>query len=389
MGVAVPRAGLVVSARLLDLASIRRLSTDPAKLADELGRTLHKLDVMFRDLPSTFVERWKRRPETVTTGSDRPALRFGELSTIAAQGAGQTFLYLPSATPSDEGRRIQFVKTFTDQDVTLIPADGALINTFSRWGGMHQVGLHEIWWDGSAWWVKEPGARLRRHGLEHQPLGLWQFAPTALYTDSSGHGRTLTIESGTELTAFTHPSVGGFRLNGSTTLYYNVHDSALAITGDVTYEEICLLSSETNSAAFFNYVASGETEDTNQLYGMRFTSSAPAVEWVSEHGAGLDDTATLATSHQTPHQLCHWAVTRTSNVVQLYLNGRARGAPQTIANTPTGGTSAAARFRIGPAARTLTSAKLIGKSLSAAEIAAEYNRTMGPAFGFIDARQAA
>jgi hypothetical protein len=376
--------------RLHDLARIRQLRTDtPENGAQDQGRLVHDLDGMFRSLPSAFVERWKRRPETITTGSNRPALKWGELTIVASQGAGQTFLCLPRALPSDAGRRVQFVKKFTDQDVTLIPADGALINTFPRWGGMHQLGLHEIWWDGSAWWVKEPGARLRRHGLEHQPLGLWQFAPTALYTDSSGNGRTLTIESGAELTAFTHPAVGGFRLNGSTTLYYNAHDSALAITGDVTYEEICLLSSETNSAAFFNYVASGETEDTNQLYGMRFTSSAPAVEWVSEHGAGLDDTATLATSHQTPHQLCHWAVTRTSNVVQLYLNGRPRGAPQTIANAPTGGTSAAARLRIGPAARTLTSSKLIAGSLSAAEVAAEYNRTLGPAFGFIDSREAA
>jgi hypothetical protein len=382
--------------RLLDLSKHRQLRTDtPENGAEDQGRLIHSLDGMFRSLSSTFVERWKRRPETVTASSNRPTLKWGELTVVDPTGSttGELMLYLPRAKPSDAGRRIQFVKKYiSGLAVRLVPADGSLINTFPSWGGMFQAGLHEIWWDGEAWWVKEPGARILRHGLEHQPLGLWQFNSVNGATDFSGHGRDLTVESGAAQYAYLHPSITGFRFNGATTLWYNVADADLRILGALTFEALLLVQAEANDAVFFAHNAPGETEDTNQIYGLRY-GTAPTAQWRHETTAAADATANLLVPFTVLHSLIHLAVTRdSSNVVRIYINGRLSGTSAALAPAVDGSTG---RFLIGGLAGgayttcVMTSAKLIGRALSGEEVAGEYNRTMGPAFGFIDSREAA
>jgi hypothetical protein len=267
-----------------------------------------------------------------------------------------------------------------------------LINTFSTWSGMTQIGMHEIWWDGSAWWVKEPGVRIRRHGLEHQPLGLWQPSSVNFLEDFSGNGRDLTVEAGTELYGFLHPSLSGFKFDGSTSLIYNVDDTGLRITGDITLEFLFMLQGTANNAVFMSHMALGENEAENHLYCLKF-GTLPALVWFTESGAGTDATSNLGSSTVQLYQLMHVAAVRSSGVIYLYLNGELANTPGSALTTPTGGSSG--RLRIGADAGGNyitgigTSFKVIGSALSAAQVAAEYNRTLGPAFGFFDARDAA
>lgn len=384
------------------LSRIRQLDTStPEKNSRDAGRLVQNLDEMHNDLPRDFVERWKRRPETVTVSSVRPALKWGELTVVDATvggdlGSTELVLRLPNARPVDAGRRVQFVKKYALQSIRLQPMDGSLINTFPNWGGMHQIGLHEIWWDGGAWWVKEPGVRVRRHGLEHQPLGLWQLGATNGLADFSGHKRTLTAETGTARYTYIHPSLQAFKFDGATSLIYNVADANLLLTGDMSFLFLFQLDVEATNDVFFSHQAFGENEAENQLYGLKF-STAPAVQWLTENGAGVNSTLDVSTTNVPLNQLCHIGVTRVSDVVRLYLNGKLWGTASSALTTPTGGSSG--RLRVGSdagagaggnfIAGAGTSYKLTRVGLSSGQVAAEYNRTMGPAFGFIDSREAA
>ena len=384
------------------LARIRQLNTEtPETSRRDQGRLVQNLDEMHDQLPNDYVERWRPSRGVVTVATVRPLLRFGELTVVDTTvggdlGSSELFLYLPRARPSDAGRRIQFVKKYALQSIRLLPTDGSLINTFSSWGGMHQIGLHEIWWDGGAWWVKEPGARVRRHGLEHQPLALYQLGATNGLADFSGHGRTLTVQAGTARYTYIHPSLQAFRFDGATSLYYNVADTALQLTGDMSALFLFLLETAADNDVFFSHTQTGETEATNQLYALKF-STAPTIQWLTESGAGVNATADLTNFGMHVGQLCHVAVTRASGVVTLYLNGKTWGTASSALTTPTGGGDG--RLRIGAddglggggnfIAGAMTSFKLIGSALTAGQVAAEYNRTMGPAFGFVDSREAA
>ncbi len=230
-----------------------------------------------------------------------------------------------------------------------------------------------------------PGKQIRTiqlHDTTHSPLGLWQLNGSLL--DSSGNGRTLTVETGTSRFTQIAPQLEGFLFDGSTALWYNVADAALRLLGDMTFECLWILDEPVASGAFFSHEGSaGETEVNNVLYSW-IISTYPTLQWYSEHAAGVDDAATFTIGQPTRGQLAHLAVKRESNIVSQFLNGLPYGPASSALVAPTGGSNG--KFRLGafPTVRTkgvMCSAKLMNTALSADAIKAEYNRTLGPALG--------
>jgi hypothetical protein len=232
------------------------------------------------------------------------------------------------------------------------------------------------------------GSSISLHDTTHDPLGLWQL--NGDLTDSSGNGYTLTVGSGTEQYAPLSDTLSGAHLDGSTYLIHDVAVSALRLTGDMTIE--CLVkwlvdppgygvNNDTTSSALVAHGVGGETEATNTLYCFGARSSGGGFTWVSESGGGTNAAYNLDV--EVPTSVWHhMAAVRDSNVVSIYLDGALLGSSSSL-TTPTGGSSG--RFVIGALASgssenptcVIASVKLIGSALTAAQVKAEYQRTLG------------
>lgn len=225
-----------------------------------------------------------------------------------------------------------------------------------------------------------------RHTLRHAPVGLWQFDGNL--NDSSGNSFTLTVESGTAVYGEVAPGVRGVYLDGATQLFCNTSTPLLNImTGDLTLECIIRMIASPASGTtriIASHAAAGETYSTNFAYEWGFSGGPSIARMLWESGAGTNSLYTIS-STLVPGTINHFAVTRTANVVQFYLNGKAWGAASSALTQGEGGQSG--KFRVGDANATtfapnclLTSLKVIPRSLTAAEIKAEYGRTLGQQF---------
>ncbi len=372
---------------------LRRLSTNrqPETAAEDNthSRLIHRLDGMFGELRSVFRELLQRPAGIVTPGTVRPVLQFGEAALVDSQ-RGSVLLALPRAKAADAGRVAAFIKRRADNHVSIQTTDGAAINgLYTRIDGMTQMGLHELFWDGSGWWMREPAARVRPHDTRRIPVGLWQFSGatggTTDLTDSSGNGYTLTVETGTSRPTRLTPHLHGFFFDGSTTLWHNSSVAALRLTGNMTFQCLWALDVGVASAPLVSHLATGETEVTNSLYQFGHGAALNDVDFLSESGLGVNAAATLNTGWAPPGHLCHVGFTRTSGVVQAYLNGRVWGSPSAALTTPTGG--ADGRLRLGGSATvrcrgSMASAVLIARALTAAQMKEDFHFTLGQAFGF-------
>jgi hypothetical protein len=222
------------------------------------------------------------------------------------------------------------------------------------------------------------------HDLTHSPVALWQLAGSL--ADTSGSAIGLTVNSLTQYAELT-PLIKGWDGLGGNGFHSTVTSpAALRITGDITIEAIVRqpdnlrgAGSARNIIAFDSNVA-GSTG--NCLYSIGITTGGFPT-WTQQNGAKVTATYTLTTDI-FPSGLFHLAVTRTSNVVQIYVNGAPLGAASGALTTPTDGT--ASNFQFGsqggaPLAVMLASLKVIASALTAAQVKAEYNRTLGPACG--------
>lgn len=227
------------------------------------------------------------------------------------------------------------------------------------------------------------------HTTTHSPAGLWQLQNDL--TDSSGNGLTLTAIAGTA--RYTDIFSSGKRalyLQDGLTVGRSAFTASLNILGDLTIE--CLLHVITNNVAtgVVSHGASGETEATNYSYAAQFTTTT--FQYLHEFSTGTNQTLNT-TNLVPPRRLSHFALVRASNVVQFYLNGRTFGAASGTLTAPTGSTSG--RFRIGAseglgspggtgAPNMISSVKVIASALTATQIKAEYNLTLGSFFGFVN-----
>jgi len=219
----------------------------------------------------------------------------------------------------------------------------------------------------------------------HTPIALYHFDGDA--NDYSGNGFNLT--SGTATFTQVDPTTGRKALYLGNTISRPSNDAALTITGDVTIQVIAKMVGTPSgiTTAFLSFTASGETLATNTMYQLGF-SGVSDLRWIHESGAGAADSILLATDAAlmpfSPFTIGYFAAVRASNVVTIYFNGLPYGSPSGTFTAASGGTSAV--LTINPSTATTficLGAKIVNSALSAADIKAEYNRTMGVAFGTI------
>jgi hypothetical protein len=208
---------------------------------------------------------------------------------------------------------------------------------------------------------------------------LWQFDGDL--NDSSGNGFTLTVEFGAVRYTNIFPGIRALLIINPLGLIYNVAEPVLRITGNLTIEMLLQLAPAYETAKVIcSHGAAGETAETNFAYQIDMMAVTTAnMGLFSESGAGVN--ALYAITPRPPLALCHLAVTRISNVVQFYLNGRTLGAASGTLTTPTDSTSG--RFRVGTTSSgfapssVLSSLKILSAGLTSAQILDEFNRTLG------------
>jgi len=170
------------------------------------------------------------------------------------------------------------------------------------------------------------------------PVGLFDFNGDGL--DASGNGYDLTI---TNALNFVPGLIPGTRMLQLGPGYARRTEPAWAFTGAMSFGLI-LLPQDFNTSPTTQYIlqfgASGETEDTNYLYGLRISYPGKNVYDFTEHGAGVNETTTFAPANTTLFgtnrpMVLHYVRTAAGDLT-LYVDGYAM-MTATIANMPTGG----------------------------------------------------
>jgi hypothetical protein len=227
---------------------------------------------------------------------------------------------------------------------------------------------------------------IARHDLTHSPVGLWQFDGNL--TDSSGQGNNLSAISGTPRYGDLFPGLRGLACDTVARIGLSSAPAVLRITGDLTVEMLIVpdkLAAALGGLVFLT--GNGETQAVNTLWGVGLVNTSNAVNaprFASESGAGVD--AIYAVPHGLmPGSLNHLAVVRATSTITFYLNGKQLGAASSTLTTPDGGTSVGiyvgADATGGSTMRcSISSLKVIASALNAAQVLAEYNRTLGAFF---------
>lgn len=237
------------------------------------------------------------------------------------------------------------------------------------------------------------GQPLKYHTTTFSPVALWNL--NGALTDSSGNSLTLTVESGgTERYATMGPGAGGlkgFWFDGATRLVYNTTGSALQITGNMTIEMIVTLGGYSADAVLVSYGGNNSTAVTNLLYNLALSATDGfGLAWSSESGTAVVSSFNSPATSLPFGVICHLAVTRTSNVIQFYLNGQLLGSASSALTTPASGTSSV--FHLGgeasspssqfiPKFTTISSVKVMASALTSAQVLSEYQATLGNFFG--------
>lgn len=260
-------------------------------------------------------------------------------------------------------------------------------------------------WDaaGNTWTFGVTGAsNLQYFDLTGAPVGLWNFNNTL--ADVSGNGNNLVLSAGNPGFADIVPGKKALAIWLGTRYETAAAVPLLQILGDVTIETIIQQDGNpiTNNIVLCQYRGPTATplEANNILYQFRlqatgaFTNTRD-IGFASQNGVVLN---TVYSSAGTPaslgciHNIVYLAVRREANVVTFFVNGVPFGNPSGVLTAPTGGNGANTRFCVGnngpgttavEVVNLMLGLKVFNRALSDAEIKAEYNRTMGPAFGRI------
>lgn len=228
----------------------------------------------------------------------------------------------------------------------------------------------------------------RPFGLEHSPVGLWNFYENL--NDSSGNGFNLTVQAGTANYVSALPGLGGVLLDGSTCLYHNVASTALAITGNMTL--LAIVSLDVNAAGDARFVsystALGGTSDTNTLYSLGLaTANRWSYRYLHHAGSNSSNAYNPTAWGTDQHNVVLVGFTRSANVIQPMRNAGVFGAASSALSAPTGGLNS--RLRIGAATDAggrivgvVGGVKIVPSALTADQWKAEYNRTLGPVLGY-------
>jgi len=152
-----------------------------------------------------------------------------------------------------------------------------------------------------------------------------------------------------------------------------------------------MMSSITPSTLIVAIGGTGDAEPENILYGLNIIDGGDGLwlpGYIHEEGAGNNITYNLALTDGVvaPRRgdVTMIAFSRISNVIQFYVNGKAFGPPSGTLTAPTGGSTGQLQLPGFNAHNTncaVRSLKIVASGLTDEQILAEYNRSMGPAFG--------
>jgi len=228
--------------------------------------------------------------------------------------------------------------------------------------------------------------------LTNSPAALWDFSSETLL-DTSGNGNTLAAELGTARFGQFVPGVTGLWLDGSTVVSsVDPAPASLVIEGDVTV--LMMFRFEAKLAASVTLVALGDS-GVNQAYSTSVGTGVLTWSWNHQNGGGVNNNVDLTPGVRRfpiAPDLVWLGLVRdaTAKTVASYVAGREFAAPIGYANNPD--TTAAGRFRLGSSVTTsllrvpstvFYSVKVVPIAYSLAQIQAEWNATMGPAYGLV------
>lgn len=243
-------------------------------------------------------------------------------------------------------------------------------------------------------------SNLQYFDTTHAPIGLWNFDNTL--ADTSGNGNDLVLSAGNSGFADIVPGKRGLAIWIGTRYETPAAVPLLQIPGDITIETIIQQDANpiTNNPVLCQYRGPTATplEANNILYQFRVDATGAFTNTRNLGAASQSGVVvtTVYTSAGTPaslgciHNIVFLAMRRQANVVTFFVNGLPFGNPSGVLTTPTGGDGANTRFCVGNNGPGTTAVevvvlmlglKVVANALSDAEIKAEYNRTMGPAFG--------
>ncbi len=232
-------------------------------------------------------------------------------------------------------------------------------------------------------------AQIFKFDTTHSPVALYQFDGNT--NDSSGNGYDLTaVGAGGTVLEYRDVWPGLVALTRGFPAR-PAFDAALAIAGDMTIQAICVIR---NAPVPIGAVCAclsltspgGDIEVNNVQYALNLPSQN-GLNFASEHGAGVDDAFTVTPGKGLPAfgVPFYVAVVRESNVVRFYVNGVQYGSASAVRTAPTGGGNSVLCVRQADSLPSpeVASLKICDVALSQAEIEAEWNLTMGAAFGEI------
>jgi hypothetical protein len=216
------------------------------------------------------------------------------------------------------------------------------------------------------------------------------YDPVALYllndnlSDSSASGfNDLSLETGTEQYADVGLGLRGFYFDGASKLVLDSVESSLQITGDITLECIINYPFSASELHFMYCSASGETLETNGLYQLSITANTRYLSYFAEYGSGVNisysGSPKVVVAVSEPVLV---GMVRSSNVITFYVNGKPIGDSSSTLTAPAGGTST--KLNIGTAlidGGVISSVKVIDSALTADQMKAEFNLSLGPVLG--------
>lgn len=235
-----------------------------------------------------------------------------------------------------------------------------------------------------------PAAAIQLHEATADTVGLWQFQESL--TDTSGNGFDLSLVAGSQRFVDIGHSIKGLKLFTDSKYSQASAGTALKITGDMTILMIVVVDTY-SGGAIVSYDGVGDADPNNNVqYSVNlFDNSGFDLEWFQEQANNVHET--YYPNRLPPlYQPCHLVARRKNTVVEWFLNGRRIGKPSPCLPVPTGGS--ASKLYLGfignPAAPcTIASLRIDDVALTEDEIVAEYNATLGPAYGSLEASGAA
>jgi hypothetical protein len=203
-------------------------------------------------------------------------------------------------------------------------------------------------------------------------------------TDRSGNAHNLTVATGSTryMSLLPNSNIQGLLYDGASTHYLNARTAALDLVGDMTIELLVTIHTLGSSGLWLlEYGAAGETQDTNDLYGINmtpiFSGGPPAFNLFWEHDAGVN-VSCPGTKPIPICQLVHFTFVRSGTGALTYIDGvladtySALTLPNTTGSPSEklylGGTDSSG---IAGSYFTLGGVQIIGSALTAAQVLAD------------------